>query len=160
MPALRARACAFLRVPPIEIQTTVGHLINELFVNGNTLDGSVSSVPEASALVMAGIAMMTYLAGSGLRRWRAVRTPRQLIAERERLQGGRYQGAQSSGSNSSKNRSTFHFIPPRAGDNLGRRRPSAVGTLKTRRLLIVLFFLALDIPFPALASEIRDALSP
>src|SRR5438270_8131923 len=45
------------------------------------------------------------------------------------------------------------------GRYLGPPRPSAVGTLKTaRRLLIVLLPLGLDIPFPPLASEFRRAL--
>src|SRR5215468_2285435 len=45
------------------------------------------------------------------------------------------------------------------GRYLGPPRPSAVGTLKTARLLlIVLLPLALDIPFPLLASEFRRAL--
>src|SRR5260370_33407226 len=45
------------------------------------------------------------------------------------------------------------------GPYVGPPRPSAVGSLKTaRRLLIVLLPLALDIPFPLLASEFRRAL--
>src|SRR5271167_198074 len=45
------------------------------------------------------------------------------------------------------------------GRYLGPPRPSAVGTLKTARLLlIVLLPLALNIPFPLLASEFRCAL--
>src|SRR5262245_54057686 len=45
------------------------------------------------------------------------------------------------------------------GRHLGPPRPPAVGTLKTARLrLIVLLPLALDIPFPLLASEFRRAL--
>src|SRR5260370_29694970 len=45
------------------------------------------------------------------------------------------------------------------GPYVGPPRPSAVGTLKTARLLlIVLLPLALDIPFPLLAAEFRRAL--
>src|SRR6185312_8259407 len=45
------------------------------------------------------------------------------------------------------------------GRCLGPPRPSAVVTLRTaRRLLIILLLLALDIPFPLLASEFRRAL--
>ena len=61
-----------------------------------------------------------------------------------------------------------HEADPTVGANLNARAkngryvgppgPSAVGTLKTARLLlIVLLPLALDIPFPLLASEFRRA---
>src|SRR5262249_54458297 len=53
---------------------------------------------------------------------------------------------------------TLHFGKEK-GQCLGPPRRSAVGTLKTtRRLLLVLLPLALDIPFPLLASEFRGAL--
>src|SRR4051794_25825119 len=53
---------------------------------------------------------------------------------------------------------TSHFGTEK-GRHLGPPRPPAVGTLKSaRRLLIVLLPLALDIPFPLLASEFRRAL--